>query len=287
VNLLRGLAGRLLVLAALAGCAAPAAPASPAVRAGASPVSVAVASSDFEIGAPRVPFILFSAGQPIADAQSIQVTAFDLRTDPPAPGWSGAAVAYSDYAVPYWVVYPQLPSAGEWGFVADITLADGAHTAPEFVIAVAEQTSAPSLGETPPASYNRTLASEPNIARLTSDPHPEPGLYRLTVAEALTSGKPTVVTFATPGFCQTRLCAPVVDSVKAVYYDLQAAVNFIHIDVYQSFDPLIYATEMDEWQLPSEPWTFVLDEDGRVAARLSGPVSPRELSDVLAPLLAP
>jgi hypothetical protein len=141
------------------------------------------------------------------------------------------------------------------------------------------------IGEVPPASDNRTVASEPDLAKLTSDPHPEPGLYELTVAEALESGRPTVVTFATPAFCTSRLCAPVVESVKTVYADLGEQANFIHIEIYQSVDPFVYVPEMDEWKLQSEPWTFVLGADGAVVQRFGGPVSPQELEAALGPLV--
>ena len=109
----------------------------------------------------------------------------------------------------------------------------------------------------------------------------------MTVAEALASGRPTVVTFATPGYCESRLCSPVVESVKAVQESVQVQANFIHIEVYLSFDPLVYAAEMEERHLASGLWTFVLDASGRVTARLGGPVSPRELTDILLPLLVP
>jgi len=36
-----------------------------------------------------------------------------------------------------------------------------------------------------------------------------------------------------------------------------------------------------EWGLPSEPWVYVLDSGGRVAARFEGAVSPEEIEDVL------
>jgi hypothetical protein len=126
---------------------------------------------------------------------------------------------------------------------------------------------------------------EPNLKLLTSDPNPEPRLYSLTVAEAVATGKPTVVVFGTPAFCTSRLCAPVVDSVKAVQDEVGEAANFIHIEVYKTFDPLVYADEMEEWHLTSEPWTFVLDGDGNVRARLGGPLSPIELANALGPLL--
>jgi hypothetical protein len=44
---------------------------------------------------------------------------------------------------------------------------------------------------------------------------------------------------------------------------------------------------MDQWGLTSEPWTFVLDDEGKVAYRFGGPVSPRELTAALEPLVAP
>ena len=77
----------------------------------------------------------------------------------------------------------------------------------------------------------------------------------------------------------------VVESVKTVHADLGAQANFIHIEIYQSFDPFVYVPEMDQWKLQSEPWTFVLGADGAVAQRFGGPVSPQELKAVLEPLV--
>ncbi|MCA9957231.1 MAG: thioredoxin family protein, partial [Anaerolineales bacterium] len=100
--------------------------------------------------------------------------------------------------------------------------------------------------------------------------------------EAMASGKPSVISFATPGFCQTRYCSPVVNSVSEAKEQFGDAANFIHVEVYKEFNPLVLADEMAEWGLLTEPWTFVLDGNGRIAARLGGPVSPQELADVLA-----
>jgi peroxiredoxin len=57
-------------------------------------------------------------------------------------------------------------------------------------------------------------------------------------------------------------------------------------EVYKAFGPpLVYADEIGEWGLLSEPWTFVLDKEGKVAHKFGGPVSPRELTEALIPLL--
>jgi hypothetical protein len=272
----------LFLVFLLSACAAPAAPTPTTIESGPEAISVGVASEDFGVGAPRIPFVMFQGAHPITDAATVTVTAFDLSSGTAVPTWSGLATGYTDYDLPYWVIYPQMNVAGRWGLVAELTRADGNRAEAQFVVTISDTVSAPDIGGTPPASQNRTLATEPDIAKLSSDPAPEPGLYRLTVAEALTSGKPAVVTFATPAFCASRLCAPVVDSVKAVYADLKDSVNFIHIEVYKDFGPpLVYADEMDEWHLQSEPWTFVMDAEGKVVARLGGPVSPSELRAVL------
>lgn len=254
--------------------------------AGPSEIQIVVVTDDFAAGQPRVPFILYSGPEQVAEVQSVALTAYDLSEGTPRPRWTGGATGYSDYVVPYWVAYPELPHAGIWGLVAEVTLTDGKTSQAQFAIQVAAENQAPAVGQRPPASENRTLASESELEKLTSDWEPEPGLYHMTVAEAMASGRPTVVTFATPAFCQTDICAPVVDSVKEAFREHGDEANFIHIEVYKTFNPeLVLADEMVAWGFSSEPWTYVLDADGQVAARLGGPLSPRELAAALTPLL--
>ncbi|MBK8905127.1 MAG: thioredoxin family protein [Anaerolineaceae bacterium] len=241
---------------------------------------VVVASDDISYQYPRIPLILQDGSDWITGADKVEVAAFDLSSGTPALVWQGEATRYDDYVLPYWVVYPQVDHPGEWGLVVDTTL--GEVTARlQIVVELVEETNSPAVGEVPPASENRTLATEPDIAKLTSAAEPDPALYQQTIAGAMASGKPSVITFATPGFCQTRYCTPVVDSVSAAKDEFGDAANFIHVEVYKAFNPLVLADEMAEWGLGSEPWTFVLDEDGMVVARLGGPVSPQELADVL------
>ena len=277
----------LSLILLLAACSpAPAAtPTVTAVQSDPSALSVAVASNDFPIGVTRVPLVLFIGANPLGDAQSVTVQAFDLSSGTPVPGWSGTAQPFNDYAIPYWVVYPDLPTAGFWGLGVVVTLADGTQQPASLTIEVVADPSAPALGEVPPASHNRTSATEPDLAKLTSDPNPEPGLYTLTVADALKNGLPTIVSFATPAFCTSRLCAPVIESIKAVRAEHPTQANYIHIEVFTDFQTFTYAPEMEEWGIPSEPWTFVLDGQGRVVGRFGGPVSPAELDAVLVPLL--
>jgi hypothetical protein len=263
-------------------------PAAPVVEAPVSPLQVILVSADFAVGEPRVSFAIFDGTEAAADVTGVRLSALELGEDlsatDQAPAWKGEAVGYTDYEIPYWVFYPQLPTAGYWGMVAEISRADGTTTRSDFVVEVQPANTGPAIGEMPPASENRTLATVPDIALLTSATDPDPAFYQMTVAEALATGQPTVVGFLTPAFCQTQWCAPVLDTLAAVRAETGEGVNFIHVEVYDDFQKLTPVKEMAEWGLETEPWVFVLDGDGRVTARFSGPLSPQELSAALGPL---
>lgn len=261
-------------------CAAP--NASPTVTPEAvGELQLVLAGDDLAAGEPRVPFVLYDGVDFATGVERVVAELFDLSDEEPRRIWSGDVERFTDYEVPYYVVYPQVPAAGNWGLGLSILHADGRRTQASAILRVAAAPSGPAIGTAPPASENRTLADEPDIALLSTGQEPIPALYAMTVAEAMASGRPSVVTFTTPRFCSSSLCAPVLDSVEAVYDAEKERANFIHIEVYKEYEPLVLADEVEAWGLPSEPWTFVLDKNGVVRARLAGPVSPRELTAAL------
>lgn len=249
-----------------------------------SPIQVLLVSADFGVGQPRVSFALFDGEQAAQNVAGVALEVVPL--DGGEVVWEGTAVSYTDYLIPYWVFYPELPTAGYWGVKAVLTMADGTTYAPGFVMETVAKTAAPPIGAAVPPSKNKTVFTEPDLSKLSSGTEVNPALYQMTVAEAVATGRPTVVGFVTPGFCQTRWCGPTLDSVEAVREAVgDEAANFIHIEVYDDFQKLTLAAPMVEWGLTTEPWVFVLDGAGRVAARLSGPLSPTELREQLVPLL--
>jgi hypothetical protein len=252
-------------------------------------LQIILTSADFAVGEPRVSFAVFDGEAAATGITGVRLSAVPLGDDPNAAdqpaAWSGAATGYTDYVVPYWVFYPELDSSGYWGIVAEIERAGEAPVQADFVIEVKPAADAPAIGETAPLSHNRTLATEPDVSRLSSANDPDPALHQLTVAQAVADGRPAVVGFLTPAFCRTEWCAPVLDTLKAARAETGDAANFIHIEVYDDFQKLTTVPEMSEWGLETEPWVFVIDGDGRVAARFSGPLSPEELLAALRPLL--
>jgi hypothetical protein len=83
--------------------------------------------------------------------------------------------------------------------------------------------------------------------------------------------KPVALLFATPQLCQSRVCGPVVDVAlqqRARYGD---RVEFIHQEVYADNDPAKGLRKpLQQFNLPTEPWLFVVGEDGKITARLEG-----------------
>lgn len=179
------------------------------------------------------------------------------------------------------VAYVDLPEAGRW----DVTLQpeDGQPTtATPFGV----QTSSlvPDIGDPAISAATRTHPEFP-LEEISSDTDPDPRLHELSLDEALGNGRPTVVAFATPAFCQTAACGPTLEVVKDVM-DHYPDVNWLHVEVYENLDSaaggaLDPVDAIAAWSLPSEPWVFVVDSDGIVTARFEGALGAEELRRAL------
>jgi hypothetical protein len=102
----------------------------------------------------------------------------------------------------------------------------------------------------------------------------------MSVGEAVIDG-PTVIVFATPAWCESRTCGPLLDQVGELSSDYPD-LNFVHVEIYEdtqvdSVDDLVAVPAVTEWGIPSEPWVFVTDGDGTVTATFEGVASDAEL----------
>ena len=155
-------------------------------------------------------------------------------------------------------------------------------------VVVKDKPAAPAVGDAAVPSATPTLANAP-IKQLTTSKVPDPELYRSSIKDALAAKAPFVVTFATPEYCQSRTCGPVVDVVSAVRKrEAGSQVRFIHVEVYQDNDPTKGENQwFKEWHLPSEPWVFLVGPDGKVRERFEGTVSVSELDAAVKKYLLP
>ncbi|MGH3071880.1 MAG: hypothetical protein ACRDNB_06375 [Gaiellaceae bacterium] len=145
-------------------------------------------------------------------------------------------------------------------------------------VVVKAKTEAPDVGAQAIAADTPTLENA-TLEQLTTAKVPDRELYRTSIADALAAEAPFVVVFATPKYCTTRTCGPVVDVVSAVRRrHVGSAVRFIHVEIYEDNDPTKGENRwVKEWKLPSEPWVFLVGDDGLVRGRFEGTVSVDEL----------
>lgn len=177
-----------------------------------------------------------------------------------------------------YVSHLEIPEAGTYQVTIE---ADGYETAGPVGFIASENPPLVQRGEEAPASVTKVAADYTDLSVMTSDPDPDPGMYQMTVKEAVTDGTPAVVVFATPAFCVSQTCGPLLDQVKSYRSDYPG-VDFVHVEIYddlqvQSFDELTAVPATDEWGLPSEPWVFVVGADGRVTASFEGAASDEEM----------
>jgi hypothetical protein len=94
--------------------------------------------------------------------------------------------------------------------------------------------------------------------------------------------KPIVLLFATPLLCQSRVCGPVVDVAAQVEDEYRDQVDFIHMEIYND-NEINKGTrpQVNAFHLPSEPWLFVIDKQGKVVARMEGAFSVEELDSAV------
>jgi hypothetical protein len=255
-------------------------------RAPGEDVAIVPGTSDYGPGRNRVSFLVVDSRSRLVSSPTATVwVARGLKQAPFAEttarrvriGVPGGATAD---ATELYVVDLDLPKAGEYWLLAEPV--DAAKRIQALgQLRVRGRSEAPATGSRAPASRTPTLRSTGgDLAALTTSTKPDRALYRSSVAEALAAKEPFVVSFATPKYCQSRTCGPVVDVVSAVRKRLAGTgVRFIHVEIYEDNDPAKGTNRwVDQWKLPTEPFTFVVDRQGVIRAKLEGAFSAGELA---------
>ena len=258
-------------------------------------VSLVVATTDHGVGDNRVAFGLIDRqGSPVQSAE-VPVRALYLPEEDGGELRDTATAQFRQWPVGQRGVFAttlQFDQAGYWELQVDATAPGGEAVTATAYIQVRPQTSTPSIGDQAPASVTPTGDEADDLGTITSSPHPDAGLYRLSVHEALGGGKPLVLAFATPAFCSTATCGPQIAVLSELNDRWSERANFIHVEVYknphligesESLGELVQA--VTEWGLPTEPWTFIVDGEGIVRAKFEGFVTLEELEEGLEDVL--
>ena len=251
-----------------------------------------LASTDLAVGANRVVFALVAGGSgPVRQPSGVRVQTFYLAPagqEGPIETVAATYREWGDTGRGAYTVQLDFDRPGDWGLGVAVAAPGAAPSSASARVSVRERSLTPAVGAPAPLTQSKTLSDTPDMSELTSDPQPDSDLYRLSVAEAVASAKPLVIAFSTPAYCTTATCGPQLDVVKQLRDQYADRANFIHVEVYDNpheiqgdLSNARIAPAVTEWGLPSEPWTFVIDADGMVAAKFEGFATSEELEEVL------
>jgi hypothetical protein len=170
---------------------------------------------------------------------------------------------------------------GPWGLEILAQQGDGPVEATRFSVQVLEAARTPGLGMPAPRSQNLIASDVSDLRHIDSSEPPDPRLHHTRIADAIGQGKPQVIVFATPKFCASRVCGPVVDVVRALIPAYGHRVVFTHQEIWQAGAPQTSSPTVREWGLRSEPWIFVVDGQGIIRAKFEGLATRREVETAL------
>jgi hypothetical protein len=173
------------------------------------------------------------------------------------------------------------PSQGEWT-IAALVKQDGqlAATLLESTV-VGEYDKLPRVGERAPLIHTPTASDVGGDLEQITTRIPPDTQNRVDYADAL-GEQPIALLFATPQFCQSRVCGPVVDVAEQVKETYGDEVAFIHMEIFNDNDPQKDVREqVRTFHLPSEPWLFVIDRNGRISSAVEGAFGVDRMTEAL------
>ena len=248
----------------------------------------------FHEGENRIGLGVFTIDRkPVADAD---IALYVAKPNKPAEGPFPAAVESLAVEAPFqsrstsldpdaaesvYTANIDLEGKGEWRILALVKDGDGfGFTAvPSAVVGAFPKV--PAEGEDAPVI--ETLTEDDvggDLAKIDTRQPPS------TMHEANFAGvvgeKPIVLLFATPALCSSRVCGPVVDIAEQVKAERGDEAEFIMQEIYKDneFDKGL-REQVEAYNLPSEPWLFVIDSDGMISTAIEGAFSEGELNAAL------
>ncbi len=178
------------------------------------------------------------------------------------------------------------PSDGEWR-IAALVKRDGEIKGTLLPSAeVGEFDGIPQPGDAAPKIHTPTADEVGgDLAQITTRIPPDTQ-NRVDYADAL-GVEPIMLLFATPQFCQSRVCGPVVDVAEQAKEEYGDEAAFIHMEVYKDNDPSKgVRPQLRAFNLPSEPWLFAIDRQGRVSSVVEGAFGPDLMTETVEKAIA-
>jgi len=176
----------------------------------------------------------------------------------------------------------ELDGKGEWRMLALIRDDEGDFSwtrLPSAVVGGGDKV--PDVGEPAPEIHTPTVDDVGGDLAKIDTRQPPSTQHEEDFADVL-GEEPIVLSFATPALCSSRVCGPVVDIAEEVKAERPDDATYIHMEIFEDNDANKGPNEqVRTYALPSEPWLFVIDENGKISSRIEGAYSKQELEAAL------
>jgi len=134
------------------------------------------------------------------------------------------------------------------------------------------------VGMKAPSLKTKTLADvNGDFSRITTYRQPDERMYQYSLDEALATGKPILLEFATPGHC--TVCDKQLQMLKALIDKYGSDILFLHMDQYENTGAFI------AYRVQGDPWTFLIDPNNIVRFKRPGRMLYGELDHAIQSLL--
>ena len=257
-------------------------------------LSVLSMARDVSIATNRVPLTVFSSGMTRVDDRLADMT-FSYRHVDDEDFIELTGITWRAWPVSggAYVTEPVFDRVGFWEFRVTL-LEAGSRLAGTTFVDARQHTGAPEVGEPAPLVKTRTAATVEEAQEISSALMPDPAFYSLSLDDAVSNGRPTVVLFSTPAFCVTQTCGPQLETLGRIKTRHGEKIDFIHVEIWGNVREMLdtgdrsigrLSLAVEEWGLITEPWTFFVSSSGVVVQKFEQYTTAEELEEAISRLL--
>jgi len=278
---------RRTLLVAGAGAVAVSACGGSSKKAAPAGLNLLVVTPEAETGKPsRLAFVLQDDNREFISPKQVTLQFGPAQDRFTSPVVQGQVFTDAAPAPPYFTVEAELaPKGTVW---AQVT-ADGRRTVAPISIVDARPGLVP--GQPMPSVRTPSPGDSAGLEQVCTRSEGQCPWHDTSLDVALTQKQPLAVLVATPAFCQTAVCGPVLDVLLRAQQGVGDRIHFVHLEVYAtkptgpeiSKTPL--APAVKAFGLESEPILFTVTPDGTVQDRIDGLYGLSEATTALKKLL--
>jgi len=168
----------------------------------------------------------------------------------------------------------------------------------DFTVTELSDVHIPAPGE--PALRTKTLTIDSKVRKGAIDSMadgsgeiPDPELHEWSIAEAIDQGRPALVLFGTPAYCESQFCGPEVTELQRFAAAYPDRAVYIHVEIWKEYKPpevqivnkgaadWLLRTMPDDSQEMTEPWLYLIGADGIIVDRWGSLFDPADVEAAL------